>query len=587
MQTDHKWTFLLEGASLPDQALIGGKAWSLARMRVLGLPVPPAFVITTRACLAYLQKQTLPDGLQAEIDAGIAWLEQQTGRRFGADASPLLLSVRSGAAISMPGMMDTVLNLGIDETTEKALARESGDAAFARDTHRRFYQLYSQIVLKATPPELSQDASPAQWRERVDAVAAQSMPTNIKEQLLAAICAVFDSWNTRRARRYRKHNHIADDLGTAVTIQAMVYGNMDARSGTGVLFSRNPLTGEPVAYGEYLPRAQGEDVVSGKRTPQPLAAMQTSEPEAHAQLLDTAALLERENGDVQDIEFTLQQGQLYLLQSRSAKRAPAAAVRIAVDMQQAGQLSEREALLRVTASQARSLLRPRLAAGAAEPAKQLARGQGACPGVASGVVVTDPDEAEQQAKNGQPVILARATTSPEDVHGMLAAAAVITEQGGTTSHAAVVSRALGRPCVVGCGADSVTRLAGQSVTVDGDSGAIYAGALKMVIPDEREEPRLQTLLDLAEKYSPLKVFRPDAAPQAEVLDMDKSRVRSTEQPENLATLLAGQTAAKGGAIASDEGVAAALDAGLSFIICEPVLPPQLAAIHAQDKSREH
>lgn len=548
-------------------------------MRALNLPVPPAFVITTRACLHYLQQGQWPDDLSEEIDAGLRWLEQQTQRTFGGSTSPLLLSVRSGAAISMPGMMDTVLNLGINDATEKALAQECKDGDFARDTHRRFYHYYSQIVLKATPPELPGNASPQQWRDLINQAAAKPIPDNIDQQLDSAVRAVFDSWNTRRAKRYRKHNNIDDNLGTAVTIQAMVFGNLDKDSGTGVLFSRNPLTGEPQPYGEYLPRAQGEDVVSGKFSPKPLETLRNSHPEVHAQLLAAAALLEHENGDVQDIEFTVQRGQLYLLQSRSAKRAPAAAVRIAVDMQHDGLIDMGQALARVTATQARSLLSPRLGAGATHNAKQLAQGQGACPGIATGEVVTDADVAEQRAGKGENIVLARATTSPEDLHGMLAAVAVITEQGGTTSHAAVVSRALGRPCVVGCGADSVTALVGQAVTVDGDTGKVYADALDVVNPDECQDPRLKQLLAWANKHSPLRVYTPDNAPDADIVDLDA--VDDGADADKLKPLLEGQTAAKGGAIASDAGVVAALAAGLEFIVAEPTLPPLLAAIHAK------
>lgn len=586
--TDHMnatpWIVLLDGnVAEPDKALLGGKGTSLARMGALGLPVPPAFVITTSACLSYLKQATLPDGLADEINAGIHWLEQQTGRRLGGEKSPLLVSVRSGAAISMPGMMDTVLNLGINDHTEKALAAECGDAQFARDTHRRFYNQFSRVVLKATPPELSADSTPQHWRELINAAAPNPIPETIDKQLLAAVCAVFDSWNTRRAKRYRKHNNIADNLGTAVTIQAMVFGNMDEHSGTGVLFSRNPLTGAREPYGEYLTRAQGEDVVSGEHTPQPLALLHDCQPEAHAQLLKAAVLLEYENRDVQDIEFTLQQGQLYLLQSRNAKRSPQAAVKIALDMQRDGIISKNQALLRVTATQIRALLRPRLADKAIENAELIIQGQSACPGVATGIVVTDSDEAERRAEHGEPVVLARATTSPDDVHGMLAAAAVITEQGGATSHAAVVSRALGRPCIVGCGENSVTRLAGQTITVDGGQGHIYAGKLPVVTPDERDDPLLMQLLSWASASPALKVLRPDEAPDNDILDLNACD--GGEDPDRLPELLHGQTAARGGAIASDAGVAAALAAGLEYIIAKPTLAPLLAVLHTQNETQ--
>ncbi|WP_068086792.1 pyruvate, phosphate dikinase [Novosphingobium rosa] len=486
----HDWTLKLDGSAMPDRALVGGKAWSIARMLSMGLTVPPAFVITTKACAAY-QSSGLPEGLEAEIAEGLAWLEAETGRQFGGGQAPLLLSVRSGAAISMPGMMDTVLNLGITEATEAALAAETGQSAFARDTHRRFLELYASIVLK-TPVHLEEGATPAQWRDTISQAAGQALPDDPRAQLLAAVRAVFDSWNSRRARKYRQHNGIADDLGTAVTLQVMVFGNLDADSGTGVLFSRNPLTGARAPFGEYLPQAQGEDVVSGKFTPLRLEAMHERVGAAHDQLLIASERLEADSRDMQDIEFTVQKGRLYLLQARSAKRAPEAAARCAVEMVHEGLITQSEALDRVTPEQARELLRPRLAEGATAGLQAVATGEGACPGVASGLVVTSPDEAERRAAAGEAIILARETTSPDDIHGMIAAKAIITAQGGATSHAAVVSRALGRPCVVGCGT-GVLALAGQVVTIDGE-GAVYAGALPMVAPRAEEHPFLGQLL---------------------------------------------------------------------------------------------
>ncbi|MEQ8664011.1 MAG: pyruvate, phosphate dikinase, partial [Gammaproteobacteria bacterium] len=387
-----QFVLALDGSALPDRARIGGKAWSVARMQSLGLPVPPAVVVTTDACRAYLEAGDFPDALAAELEAAVAWLEEATGRTLGGADRPLLVSVRSGAAVSMPGMMDTVLNLGIDDATEQVLAAESGDARFARDTHRRFLELYAAIVLKAT---LDADDDPQAIRA---ALAAQGMhvPATPREQLRAAVEAVFASWNSRRAKRYRKHHDIPDTLGTAVTVQAMVFGNLDDASGTGVLFSRNPLTGDPAPYGEYLHRAQGEDVVSGKFTPEPLSALAQAHPALHAELIDAAATLEAANGDVQDIEFTVQQGKLYLLQSRAAKRAPQAAVRFAVDMVEEGRIDADTAIARVSAEQVRSLLKPRLVDGATAAADALARGEIACQGVGVGVVVTDSDEAERR-----------------------------------------------------------------------------------------------------------------------------------------------------------------------------------------------
>ncbi len=494
------WTLRLDGSDLPerelpDRELIGGKAWSIARMLSLGLNVPPAFVITTRACAAY-QRGGFPEGLAEEIAEQLHWLEQVTSRSFGGGEAPLLLSVRSGAAVSMPGMMDTVLNLGITDATEAALASESGQRDFARDTHRRFLELYATIVLKAPPLHLDPAATPADWRRAVEDAGGIPVASDPHAQLLAAVQAVFDSWNSRRARKYRQHNNIPDDLGTAVTIQAMVFGNLDSQSGTGVLFSRNPLTGAREPFGEYLPQAQGEDVVSGRFTPLPLDAMRARAATAHDQLLAASERLERESADMQDIEFTVQKGTLYLLQARSAKRAPEAAVRCAVEMADEGLISRSEALSRVSAEQAAELLRPRLAENATQDCQPLARGQGACPGIAHGLVVITPDEAEARAKAGEDVILARETTSPDDIHGMIAARGIMTAQGGATSHAAVVSRALGRPCVVGCGA-GILALAGQMVTIDG-AGAIYAGALPMVVPEPADHVWFSRLLDWAE-----------------------------------------------------------------------------------------
>lgn len=570
-----RWTLRLGGHDLPDRALIGGKAWSIARMAALGLQVPPAFVITTRACAAY-QDGRFPDGLEQEIAEGMAWLETQTGRSFGSGASPLLVSVRSGAPISMPGMMDTILNMGICAQTEGALAEETGDAAFARDTHRRFWDLYAHIVLKADIDGFDPEGSPESWAKTLAGFGSE-MPLAPTERLHAAIRAVFESWNSRRAKRYRQHHGIPDDLGTAVTVQAMVFGNLSDTSGTGVMFSRNPITGVRVPFGEYLPRAQGEDVVSGKFTPRPLAAMLESVPEAYHALLAAAERLEQDGGDVQDIEFTVQNDQLYLLQSRAAKRAPAAAVRIAVDMVREGKITPDVALRHVTPDQVRTLLAPRLAEGETAAATVLAQGEAACPGVGIGVVVTDTDEAERLAALGTSVILARATTSPEDLHGMIVAKAVITEQGGATSHAAVVSRALGVACVVGCGSDSLIALAGQTVTVDGASGHIYRGALQALIPDEHSDKDLATLRGWAEAASPITVL-PFGTNLPGLVDLNA--IAGGEDAANLPNLLTGATAATGGALSTEAGMAAAIAAGVKTVTGTPTLPLLLAAARA-------
>jgi pyruvate,orthophosphate dikinase len=565
------WTIRLDGSELPTKEAAGGKAWSIARMRGLGLPVPPAFVIGTKACLAFLESGDFPAGLVEEIDAGLAWLEGESGRTFGNGDKRLLLSVRSGAAISMPGMMDTVLNLGIDDAGEAALAGETGLPGFARDTHRRFLELYASIVLKA-PVELEADGEPAAWRATVEA-AGGPVPPDVRDQLLATVRAVFESWNTRRARRYREHNNIPHDLGTAVTVQAMVFGNLDERSGTGVLFSRNPLTGENLPYGEYLPRAQGEDVVSGKFTPLPLDAMKAAEPEAHAALLAASDRLEREHGDVQDIEFTVQSGQLYLLQSRAAKRAPTAAVRFAVDMVAEGRIDPATALSRVSAEQVRTLLLPRLKDGATDGAAVLAAGEGACPGAATGVLVADADEAERRAAAGENVILVRKTTSPDDVHGMIAARAVVTEQGGSTSHAAVVSRALGRPCVVGVGDGAVAR-SGTVVTVDGAAGLVYAGTLPTEAPNEQDDGQLAQLIAWARAASPVAVVGFEDGPDG----FDVDRALAAGDAEGLAEAIGGAQVVRGHALATDEIARIARGAGATTIVTEPVLPVLLTMI---------
>ncbi len=575
----HRWITQLDGSNLPDKALIGGKAWSIARMMSLGLPVPPAFVVTTEACRAFLRDGALPQGLPEEMATAIARLEQRTGRTFGHGVRPLLISVRSGAPVSMPGMMDTILNLGITKDTEAALVVECGDARFARDVHRRFYDLYAHIVLKAKLDVFPPDGDAASWDRQIADATGAGLPETAYAQLMAAVRAVFESWNSRRAKRYREHHGIAHHLGTAVTIQAMVFGNRDDSSGTGVVFSRNPLTGDREPFGEYLARAQGEDVVSGKFTPNVLSTMKLRVPNAYQGLMAACVILERENGDVQDIEFTVQNGELYLLQSRAAKRAPAAAVRIAVDMVREGMIDEVTALDRVTPEQVRLLLAPRLAEGQAAQAQILASGEGACPGVGAGVVVTSSDEAEIRAKAGEAVVLARPTTSPEDVHGMLAAKAVITETGGSTSHAAVVSRALGLPCIVGCGVSMLAGLAGRTVTVDGALGHIFAGQLEVVRPDETADPRLTDIAQWAARHSPLTVYRPSEAPSELVIDLNA--VDGGEDPKRLPTLIRGYHGARGGAITSDEGVRAAVAEKLRFVVGEPVLPLLIAAVRAK------
>ncbi|MFD2798314.1 pyruvate, phosphate dikinase, partial [Prauserella oleivorans] len=425
------------------------------KMLSLGLPVPPAFVFPTTVCAEYYASgRTVPGHVPGALREGIAALERVVGRKFGDPAAPLLVSVRSGAARSMPGMMDTILNLGVNAEIAAVLSRQSGDESFGADTYRRFVEQFTHIVGSAP----SEDP----W-----------------DQLEKAVAAVFDSWCSPRATAYRKHHGLPDDAGTAVTVQAMVFGNLGEQSGTGVLFSRNPVTGAAEPYGEWLPGGQGEDVVSGRFDPLNLSALASSLPGVHEELLAAARVLEAEFGDVQDIEFTVERGKLWLLQARSAKRSATAALRHAVAMRHEGLIGVTEALERVTAEQLSALLQPHLDPEARAGATVLATGEVACPGVASGVVVTTADEADEQAAEGKDVVLATPTTNPDDVHGMLAARAIITEIGGATSHAAVVSRELGRPCIVGCGEGVLSSLAGRIVTVDSTSGEVLDGALPL------------------------------------------------------------------------------------------------------------
>ncbi|MCW2717317.1 pyruvate, phosphate dikinase [Pseudonocardia sp.] len=544
---------VLDGTSSASRDAIGGKAWSINRMRALGLPVPPAFAVVTGECARYVDAgRRLRDDLWERVVAGVHHLEGVTGRGFGDTTHPLLVSVRSGAATSMPGMMDTVLNLGITDAVEAALAAEASSPEYAADTHRRFRELYTSVV-------------------------GGPVPLDPWEQLRAAICAVFDSWQSPRARTYRRHHGIADAGGTAVTVQAMVFGNLDGTSGTGVLFSRNPMTGEKPAYGEWLARGQGEDVVSGRCTPRPLAELADELPGVHAELLAAADTLERTGRDIQDIEFTVEAGRLWLLQSRVAKRAPAAAVRAAVDMVDAGEISPEEAVARVSADQVRTVLRPELDSSGSAEAGPVARGEPACPGLVTGIVVTDPDEAEDRADDGQQVILARATTSPDDLHGMIAAAAVVTEHGGSTSHAAVVSREIGRPCVVGCGPRTVTALAGRTVTVDGSTGQVWLGERRVRDVDEAGVADLARLVEWAAPLAPLRVHRAvdPLPPDADVVDLDAAG-------EAWRDALRADRPARGDVLGTDEGIAAAVAAGVPLVVVPFALPALLAALAATD-----
>ena len=553
---------VLDGSTVPDREVVGNKGRSIAWMLSLGLPVPPALCLPIEECRRFhAAGGELEDEAWGSVLAGVAGLEEKLGRSFGGGEQPLLVSVRSGAAVSMPGMMDTVLNLGISDEVEEALAALSGDRAFARSTHCRFIHQFGQTVLGADIDEPGEDATPELVREAVRRDTGEEVPSDPHEALKAVIATVFGSWSSRRAKAYRKHWGISEDGGTAVIVQAMVFGNLGESSGTGVLFSRNPLSGDPEPYGEWLPKGQGEDVVSGTHDPLPLDALATQMPAAHERLLEAAKLLEREHGDVQDVEFTVERGELYLLQTRSAKRSPLAAVRAAVDLANEGAIDRAEALRRVSPEQLATVLAPRLSAQVTAAAEVVARGVAACPGVASGTAVADSDAAGAADFDA---VLTRPTTSPEDVSGMIAACAVVTERGGSTSHAAVVTRALGRPSVVGVGEGVTEALVGRELTVDGSAGVVYAGLLETAAVDPASVPGLPELIGWAREASPAVVV--DAAEGA--VDLDATGVALDEGAPDLAILteaLRGATAAKGSALATAEGARAVIGAGVGTV----------------------
>jgi len=563
---------VLDGASVPSREVVGNKGRSIAWMLSLGLPVPPALCLPIEECRRFhAAGGALDEEAWRAVLSGVEDLGEKLGRGFGDPERPLLVSVRSGAAVSMPGMMDTVLNLGITDEVEEALARLSGDEAFARSTHCRFIHQFGETVLGADLAEPGEEATPDQVREAVLRDTDEGVPTDPEEQLRAVIATVFGSWSSRRAKAYRRHWGISEDGGTAVIVQAMVFGNLGEDSGTGVLFSRNPLSGDPEPYGEWLPGGQGEDVVSGTHDPLPLEALARSLPTAHERLIRAAKLLEREHGDVQDVEFTVQRKELYLLQTRSAKRSPAAAVRAAVDLAQEGAIGRPEAVCRVSAEQLASVLAPRLSEPEIAKATVLARGVPACPGVAGGRAVPDSDAACEAAGEA---VLVRPTTSPEDVSGMIAAAAVVTERGGSTSHAAVVTRALGRPSVVGVGEGvSEALLNSREITVDGSAGVVYAGILPTEDVDPAQVPGLAELIEWARELSPIEVV--EDAPGA--VDLDAAGAALEEDapdPEALAAALRGAAAARGSVLASPEGARAAVRAGVGRV---QKLPGQPAA----------
>jgi pyruvate,orthophosphate dikinase len=517
--SSHRWVYFF-GAGGADgtrdqKALLGGKGANLAEMTRIGVPVPPGFTITTEACRSYMKDGDIPTGLLDEVTANLARMEKETGKTFGSGPSPLLLSVRSGAAVSMPGMMDTILNLGLNDETATALARESNNARFAYDSYRRFVHMYGDVVLgikgerfehildsikEARGVRLDTELSAddlhqlvRRFKELVLEATGNSFPDDPHEQLWGAIRAVFDSWETPRARAYRRINNISDDMGTAVNVMAMVFGNLGTDSGTGVAFTRDPSTGKREFFGEFLVNAQGEDVVAGTRDPLPIGGMASAFPTAYSDLLAAAQRLEQHYREMQDLEFTVERGKLYMLQTRTGKRTASAAVRIAVEMVGEGLITKEEAVLRVEPDQLHQLLHPMIDPNA--QIEVLTTGLPAAPGAASGHAVFNPEEAAERGAAGEAVILVRRETSPEDFEGMVAAQAVLTSRGGMTSHAAVVARGMGKCCVVGATDIKMDEAYGRFtvgdhvikhddwITLDGATGRVIRGKVPTVEPE--------------------------------------------------------------------------------------------------------
>ena len=531
-----RYVYDFDEPSKGGRELLGGKGIGLAEMTQMGVPVPAGFTITTDACRAYMSNaKALPDGVEGEIEQHLGALELKTGKHFGDLTDPLLVSVRSGAAVSMPGMMDSILNLGLNDEAVVGLARATGNERFANDSYRRLIQMYGEVVdgidghrFEQALTDLKKARGAAQdvdltaddlaglietyravYREETD----RDFPQDPRDQLTRAVRAVFDSWDSPRAKVYRRTYDIPDELGTAVNVVQMVFGNKGDESGTGVAFTRDPSTGEPGLYGEFLANAQGEDVVSGVRTPEPLAHMEQKLPAAFEQLTETMRRLEEHYRDMQDIEFTVEDNELYLLQTRSAKRTAAAAVKAAVDMAEEGLISREDAVARIDPAQLDQLLHPMI-----DPAAEwevATKGLNASPGAACGAIVLDADAAEQRGKAGESVILVRWETTPDDIHGLIQAAGILTAHGGMTSHAAVVARGMGKPCVAGCEGLSidldahtitvgaVTLSEGDLLTIDGGTGAVIAGEVPLVAPEVNDD--LETILGWGDQHRTLKV----------------------------------------------------------------------------------
>ena len=529
---DANYVYDFDEPSEGGRALLGGKGIGLAEMTQMGVPVPAGFTITTDACRAFMRDGDLPAGLAEQVDEHVRRLEAKTGKSFGSTEDPLLVSVRSGAAISMPGMMDTILNLGMNDAAAEGLAARTGNPRFAYDSYRRLIQMFGETadgidghafesaltaLKKQRGVQLDTELTADDLRELIGTYKeiyrreiGSDFPADAREQLLRSVRAVFRSWETPRAQVYRRAHDIADDLGTAVNVMQMVFGNKGDRSGTGVAFTRDPSTGASGVVGEYLANAQGEDVVAGIRTPQPLDAMREAMPDAYRQFIETAERLEAHYRDMQDVEFTVEDDKLYLLQTRAAKRTAAAALRAAVAMVDEGLITKEEAIRRIDPSQLDQLLHPMI-----DPKAKLevaAKGLNASPGAASGGIVFDADSAVERSKNG-PVVLVRWETTPDDIHGMIAAEGILTVHGGMTSHAAVVARGMGKPCVAGCeglelrdGTATIggtTLKEGDVITIDGGTGTVYIGEVPLVPPQLNDD--FETILGWADEARRLTV----------------------------------------------------------------------------------
>ena len=531
-----KWIYSFEEGCADDKALLGGKGANLAEMTNLGLPVPPGFTITTESCIEYLESPYFfESSLKEDVLKAVTELEEKTGKYFsGNDSALLLVSVRSGAKFSMPGMMDTILNLGLNDLRTQTLAEQT-NADFAYNCYRRLLQMFADVVYGISKDEFddllgyfernagkqAKDFTLEEHQALIDQYKQlyrehhQTFPQSSKEQLYAAIKAVFKSWNNPRAQVYRNLNDIPHDLGTAVNVQAMVFGNSDQASGTGVVFTRNPASGEHQLFGEFLLNAQGEDVVAGIRTPEPIAALETALPKAYAAFQDYAKILENHYKDMQDIEFTIEKGKLYILQTRNGKRTAKASLKIALDLVDEGIISKKEALQRVSPATISQLIHPVFEEKALQDAPFLAQGLPASPGAATGEIVFTAERAKDYHSLGKKVILVRQETSPEDIEGMVVSQAIVTSQGGMTSHAAVVARGMGTCCVAGCSELTISEdsktvscgnlvlTEGDVISVDGSSGRIYSGEIPTVLVENDQE--LQRLLSWADEVAQLKV----------------------------------------------------------------------------------